>query len=128
MSAQPQSDELVLHELYAAHQLFRQLGFPGANLFVGQAIDGSGGPYHGKVCVSCHLRWREKEFIYTVAPVASFDRFTGMWVHFIEAANTGKLTQDWLKERYEQAYIFQVKATVISALHLKGISPPFKLE
>lgn len=121
----PDEDE-VLGELYGAHQTFRRLGYPSDNLFLSFRAIATSGPFEGRKCAGVCLRWRGKEFNYTVAPVKEARTFADRWMRLCEDANStkdpGKLS--WLATTYATSQCFQTRGTLVELLTAKGMAPP----
>jgi hypothetical protein len=119
----PSTQEL-LAELYGAMQTFRGLGFPSDNLFVGFHIVPREGPYTGRKCMGVVLRWQDKEFAHSIAPVKNPKRFGASWVKFATAANEGPGDNPELQLMVATSYCRQNVSSLIVALLDKGIQPP----
>lgn len=124
MRLPPEQD--VLHEVYAATQLFRQLGFSSDDIYLTEAIDGAGSDFRGKRCIAVQLNWRDKVFVYTIAPVKNRKRFTKRWIALAEEANANPESPKW-KRIFEQSHTRQISVRIVTALHEKGITPPLNL-
>ncbi len=120
------SNEELLAELYGAMQTFRGLGFPSDNLFVAFNIIAADGPYAGMNCMGVVLRWKGKEFAYTIAPIKNPKAFGERWVKFATEANEGPADRPELQLMVATSFCRQNVSMLIVALLDKGIQPPLR--
>jgi hypothetical protein len=116
----------VLAELYGAHQTFRRLGYPSDNLYLSFRAIAPSGPFKGQKCASVCLRWRDKEFNFTVAPVRDQHAFAERWKRMCKEANAETDKQKLLRfaAMYASSQCFQNRDTLVETLTAKGMAPP----
>ena len=119
-------EDAVLGELYGAHQTFRHLGYPSDNLYLSFRTIAPAGPFEGRKCAGVCLRWRGKEFNYTVAPVKDQYAFAERWKRLCEEANETKDPErvSMLAALYAGSQCYLTRDQVVAALTAKGMAPP----
>lgn len=121
-------EDWVLREAYGAMQVFRMLGFPSDDLYLRFGIVSNVGVYTGEACVGICLRWQNKEFNYSVAPIVEGrdEAFAQHWQALGDASNAalGSTAARHFRDLWRLSNCFANLPKLVAALEQRGIVPP----
>ena len=110
----------LIHETYAIHYLFRNLGIDSDHIFVGVPFVANRNP--PGPCAAVQARQGSLEFLYTLRPTPDTDLYLNRWTAFVNLLP--QANHHDLDVIVHNSEVWKTKSAILVAMTMKGFVLP----